>query len=81
MSLLLVGVLLLGGVEDGVNGVDVVNVSEVGDRGVRVGDVGLAGKAGFSTVFSGEISGKLKKKEIVKDNFSNDVNNLKRVSP
>ena len=58
MSLLLVGVLLLGGVVDGVNGVDVVNVSEVGDRGVRVGDVGLAGKAGFSTVFSGEISRK-----------------------
>ena len=59
MSLLFVGLLLLGGVVgvDPVNGVDVVSVSDVGDRGVRVGDVGLAGKAGFSTVFSGVTSG------------------------
>ena len=42
---------LLGGV------VDVVSDDAVGDRGVRVGDVGLAGKAGFSTVFSGVTSG------------------------
>ena len=59
MSLLFVGLLLLGGVVgvDPVNGVDVVSVSDVGDRGVRVGDVGLAGKAGFS----GEVtSGKIK---------------------
>ena len=59
MSLLFVGLLLLGGVVgvDPANGVDVVNVSDVGDRGVRVGDVGLAGKAGFS----GEVtSGKVK---------------------
>ena len=38
-------------------GQDVVSDDAAGgDRGVRVGDVGLAGKAGFSTVFSGVTS-------------------------
>ena len=38
-------------VDNGGGDVRVID-SDVGDRGVRVGDVGLAGKAGFSTIFS-----------------------------
>ena len=38
-------------VDNGGGDVRVID-SDVGDRGVRVGDVGLAGKAGFSTNFS-----------------------------